>query len=85
MAVENNHLGIRRRKFNLIQVPPLLFRPSKSDTIILEEILHETEPTCFVDGFIPDVKGLLKISNKQANIKHSRWWKWQTRFQLRTS
>ena len=58
MTVGSNESGIKQRKFKLIQVPSQLFRPSDLDSIILEEISNEKEPTCFVDGLRSDIKGL---------------------------
>ena len=62
MTVGSNESGIKQRKFKLIQVPSLLFRPSELDSIILEEISNEKEPTCFVDGLRSDIKGFFKFS-----------------------
>lgn len=68
--MKNSQLSIRR-KLKLIQVPPLLFRPSKLDTVILEEILNETEPTCFVDGYMPAVKGLRNFTMNKLLLAQS--------------
>ena len=62
MTVGSNESGIKQRKFKLIQVPSLLFRPSELDSIILEEISNENEPTCFVDGLRSDIKGSFEYS-----------------------
>ena len=62
MTLGGNESGIQQRKFKVIQVPSVLFRPSELDSIILEEISNEKEPTCFVDGLRSDIKGLFKFS-----------------------
>ena len=61
MIVGSNESGIQQRKFKLIQVPSLLFRPSDLDSIILEEISNEKKPTSFVDCLRSDIKGLFKF------------------------